>query len=312
MSYYYYWDNLRNGSSMNFLCEPRHELTPNSDMEEEQIVIAEEFLDKLVDLGVLAEVEPGEIVANGPLFCLPKPGQPGQWRILSDMRRGGQNEAIGADPTVFLKAGVILEQLYSGGWQAVVDASKFFYQFRTGPSERKFLGCIHPRDASRHYAYGGLPMGAANSPSLAGRYGTSFLRLLRSDCPLFQGTPTQYTWWASFNGSKKYDPDVGQGRVLIGDDGLPAVLLWSHCNDFFIHGPTKEKTTAALIAFLNKAVDVGMLCHPGKLTPPAQLVKYTGLIFNTTTEPKLLVPEDKQTKSLAMINYAQRNHLRIS
>jgi hypothetical protein len=26
---------------MNFLVEPRHELTPNSDMEEEQIVIAE-------------------------------------------------------------------------------------------------------------------------------------------------------------------------------------------------------------------------------------------------------------------------------
>jgi hypothetical protein len=42
------------------------------------------------------------------------------------------------------------------------------------------------------------------------------------------------------------------------------------------------------------------------------LVKYTGLIFDTATKPKLLVPEDKRTKSLAMIEYAQRNHKRIS
>jgi hypothetical protein len=55
-----------------------------------------------------------------------------------------------------------------------------------------------------------------------------------------------------------------------------------------------------------------MLCHPRKLTPPSQSVKYTGLIFNTTTEPKLLVPEDKQMKSLAMIEYAQRHRKQIS
>jgi hypothetical protein len=109
MSPFEHWDGLRDDSSMNFLCEPRHKLTPNSDMEEEQIVIAEELLDELVGLGVLVDVQPGEIVANGLLFCLPKPGQPGQWRILSDMRRGGQNEAMGADPTVFPKSGVILE-----------------------------------------------------------------------------------------------------------------------------------------------------------------------------------------------------------
>jgi hypothetical protein len=174
------------------------------------------------------------------------------------------------------------------------------------------LGCIHPWDASRHYEYGALPMGAANSPSIAGRYGTAFLRLLRSVCPLCQGIPTQNTLWTSFSGIKKYNPALGHVRVLIGTDGLPAILLWSHCDNFFLHGPTKDKTTAALIAFLDKAVDVGMLCHPGKLAPPAQLVKYAGLIFYTAMEPKLLVPEDKRAKSLAMIEYAQRNHKRIS
>jgi hypothetical protein len=36
-----HWDGIREGSSMNFLVEPRRELTPNSVMDEEQIVIAE-------------------------------------------------------------------------------------------------------------------------------------------------------------------------------------------------------------------------------------------------------------------------------
>jgi hypothetical protein len=63
-----HWDDLRDGSSMNFLVEPRHELTPNSDMEEEQIVIAEEFLDELVALGVLVEVPLGGIVLTVPSF----------------------------------------------------------------------------------------------------------------------------------------------------------------------------------------------------------------------------------------------------
>jgi hypothetical protein len=75
----------------------------------------------------------------------PKEGQPGQLRILSDLCRGGQNEAIGADPTVFPKSSSILDQMYTGGWSAVIDASKFFYQFPTRKEERKYLGCIHLR-----------------------------------------------------------------------------------------------------------------------------------------------------------------------
>jgi hypothetical protein len=85
------------------------------------------------------------MVANGPLFCLPKPGQPGQWRVLSDMKRGGQNKCIGVDPTVFPKTGVILDQLYAGGYSAVVDASKFFYNFPTRKDERKIWDALDLR-----------------------------------------------------------------------------------------------------------------------------------------------------------------------
>jgi hypothetical protein len=130
-----HWDALREGSSMNFMHQPRCEITPNAPMEEEQIAIAEEFLDELVSLGTFIPVAPGEMSANGPLFCLPKPGQPGQWCILSDMKRGGQNAAIGPDPTVFPKSEHILNQMYTNGWSAVIDASKCFYQFKTHPKD---------------------------------------------------------------------------------------------------------------------------------------------------------------------------------
>jgi hypothetical protein len=101
--------------------------------------------------------------------------------------------------------------------------------------------------------------------------------------------------------------------TLIGEDGEPACLIWAHCDDFFIHGPTMEKTEAGLSTFLDLAVRVGLLCHPGgKLTKPAPVVKYTGLIFDTTNMPCLRIPEYKRTKAKAMIQFAVWNAQRIS
>jgi hypothetical protein len=284
------WDELQEGCSMNFLRNPEAKVTSNADLTEAQIVIAEELVKELVALGVLIKVKPGEMVTNGLLFCLPKPGQPGQWRILSDMRRGGQNSVVGSDPTVFLKSGAILDQLYYGGYFAAVNASKFFYHFPTRPEERKFLGCIHPR-TDEHFVYAGLPMEAGNSPAIAGRHGAALLRRVRSSSSLFQGAQVANTWWQHYGGGNAYNPKLSHGMAYIGTDGLPAVLIWAHCDDFLIHGPTHAKTTEALLAFLDMSVDVGMLCHPGKLTPPAQVVKYTGLLFDTTTVPTIRIPE---------------------
>jgi hypothetical protein len=290
---------------MNFILDPPMEITPNSKLDPIQIVIAEEFVDELVTLGVLGLVQPGEMVANGPLFCLPKPGQLDQWRILSDMRRGGQNAAVGSDPTVFPKPGLIVDQMYAGGYSAVADASKFFYNLPTRPDERPYLGCIHPRHADVHYTYKLIPMGAGNSPAIAGRHGAALLRLVKSRCPIYQGRPVANTWWQHYGAGVVYDPRLGHGLVYIGSDGLPVALIWAHCDDFLIYGPTLAKTTAALEAFLDLTVEVGLLCHPGKLTPPAQVVKYTGLLFDTTGVPMICLPEYKCAKAMAMVGYAK-------
>jgi hypothetical protein len=105
---------------------------------------------------------------------------------------------------------------------------------------------------------------------------------------------------------------MGHGIVLDGEDGLPAVLVWAHCDDFIIHGPTVGKTTAALTEFLDLAVDVGMLCHPKKLTPPAHIVKYTvGFLFGTTSKPCLRIPVRKREKTLALVDYTIKHQDKV-
>jgi hypothetical protein len=110
--------------------------------------------------------------------------------------------------------------------------------------------------------------------------------------------------WRFYSTGIAFDSQIGHELVFIGDDGLPAVLVWAHCDDFFLHGPTYKKTAAGLTAFLDLTVRVGLLCHPGKLTPPAQIVKYTGLLFDTTSTPTIRLPEYKRAKAVAMIDFA--------
>jgi hypothetical protein len=43
----------------------------------------------------------------------------------------------------------------------------------------------------------------------------------------------------------------------------------------------------ALNYFLDATVKVGMLCHPKKLTTPAQVVKYCGFLFLYSPDPML-------------------------
>jgi hypothetical protein len=182
---------------MNFLTEPPHIISLNSAMTLEQEDVAEAFLQELVGLGVFLEVDADFVVVNAPMFCLPKLGQPGEWRILADMKRGGQNACVGADPTVFPRSLFILDQMYNGGWSWVVDMSKYFYNFPTHPAERRYLG-VFSTTTGKAYVYCGLAMGAGNSPSIAGRHGAAFMRKLQETCPLYQGIPKLNTWWKAF------------------------------------------------------------------------------------------------------------------
>jgi hypothetical protein len=302
-----HWDDIRVGCSMNFLKEVERKLTPNAPADDDQLEAGGEFVDELIQLSAVEECpEDDPMVANAPLFIVPKPGQPGQWRVIADMKKGGQNQAIGRDPVYLPRVDTILPHMYTGGWSAVVDASKFFYQFKTLVSERKYLGLIHPI-TGKHYRYKGLPMGSANSPAVASKMGESFLRRLRQRCKDFQGEPVSNTWWEQFR-TGDHESSFGHGRVLLKstDDGVsPCSLIWVHVDDFLIHAATREQLVSSLNAFMDLAVVVGLLCNPVKVVPPAQCVKYCGFLYDSVAIPTLKIPEAKRSKALAVVEYCQ-------
>ena len=174
------------------------------------------------------------------------------------------------------------------------------------------MGILHPV-MGEYYVWAALPMGAANSPACAGRYGQAFLRLLRNRLRVNSNPTKLNCWWTGFQ-ELGYDPQLGYGYVFTGPDGAPAVRFWVHVDDFAIHGPTLEATQSALNLFLDVAVQVGLLCHPGKLKPPSQTPLYTGFIFDTRGIPTLRVPTPKRERALAMVDHllARRNDQLVS
>ena len=148
-------------------------------------------------------------------------------------------------------------------------------------------------------------MGCGNSPSIAGCLGAAFLRRLAERHPeVFGGTPVDNTWRNQV-ATGEYDSRLSHGRVLISSDLLSAVLLVDFMDDFFLHGPTYDKTKRAVNHFMDYAVEVGLLCNPVKVVPPSQQVRYCGFIFDTTGTPRLRVPSAKRSRAHCMIEYLQ-------
>jgi hypothetical protein len=104
---------------------------------------------------------------------------------------------------------------------------------------------------------------------------------------------------------KKINGRQCQGRFLFGKDGLPATQVWAHCDDFVIHACfyLQEDGGGFGTTVPGRICRSGILCHPGKLIPPAHIIKYTGLLFNMTNQPALRIPTEKREQSLAMIDY---------
>jgi hypothetical protein len=174
-----------------------------------------------------------------PLFVVPKEGQEGEWRVIANMLRGGQNECIAGNPVYLPRISHALDQIHSGGYSAAVDRSKYFCQFPTHPDDRPCLALKH-RVTGVLLECIGLPVGGANSPAnVACRCGLSFVRMLKVWLVEFQGDPKVNCWWTGFS-ETGYDPNLGYGFNWIGKDG-GVVKAWAFVDDFLIHGPIYEK-----------------------------------------------------------------------
>jgi hypothetical protein len=121
-----------------------------------------------------------------------------------------------------------------------------------------------------------------------------------------QGEVLINDWKVALEGDE-FDPKLGIGRVLIGSDGLPAYLIWIHVDDIFLHGPTREKYTSALKKILDLTVFVGLICHPTKLKPPAQIQKLCGFLYDSMGTPKLRIPDNKVIRALSLLDFIMRD-----
>ena len=133
----------------------------------------------------------------------------------------------------------IRDSLHTGGCSAVIDASKFLYQFLTHPLDQKWLGLKHPVTGEVLECFG-LPMGTGNSSNIASRLGCAFLRKIRTTCTEFQGLSKLNCFWSGFQ-FDDFDPTLGHGWVTLSRDDGPAVLMWIFINDIIIHAQTKAK-----------------------------------------------------------------------
>lgn len=300
-----HWEELRVGATMNFLKLPAAHLTQNSRMTPTELETAVDFVDELISLGVLELVPPNETLTNNcPLFLVPKPGQPGQFRCIADMKKGGQNAGCVGDPVQMTSPQIILPLLNEGGFSASLDLAKFFHMFLTVESERNFLGLIHP-GTGVHYRYRRLPMGSTNSPGIAGRFGSAFLRLLQAEIPELQGTPVRNDLITILEG-RLFHPSWGTGRINTLPSGEPASHVWLHVDDLMLHGPTFDHVSTILSKILDLTVRLGFICNPVKVTAPCQIIKFCGFLYDTTGPPCLRIPQEKVTRSIAQIDYVLR------
>jgi hypothetical protein len=283
-----HWTELHDGASMNIMTEPPPELVEKTKMTEAEHKIACDFVDELGRLGVVGP-STEQILNNCPIFTVPKPGQPDQYRCIADGKCRNINDACAVDPVQMSCPDDTLPFLYPGGFSAVVDDSKYFHMFKTREDEYQYLGIIHS-GTGEVLCYYRLPGGTRNIPGASGRFGAAFLREIARTSPDFKGTVV-------IN-------DIG--RVLISEDGQPAILIRIHVNDIFIHGPTKAKCNRALDHVMATALRLGLICHPTKTKPAAPVQKFCGFIYDSTNIPCHRLPQDKETRAVSFIRFLRR------
>jgi hypothetical protein len=80
--------------------------------------------------------------------------------------------------------------------------------------------------------------------------------------------------------------------------------------DILIHGVTIEAVHEALTYTVDIALELGLVCQPAKILPPAYEQKFCGFLYNTTSIPEcrasLRASLNKVSRALALLSFVQR------
>jgi hypothetical protein len=56
---------------------------------------------------------------------------------------------------------------------------------------------------------------------------------------------------------------------------------------------------------------VGLICHLTKLKPPAQIQKVCGFLYDSVRTPKLIIPDNKVVRDLALLEFLMRGSRKV-
>jgi hypothetical protein len=82
--------------------------------------------------------------------------------------------------------------------------------------------------------------------------------------------------------------------------------------DILLHGPNHAKWTSALKKILDLTVLVGLICHPTKLKPPAQIQKICeicGFLYDSEGTSKLRTAANKFVRAIALLGFLMRGSI---
>jgi hypothetical protein len=62
---------------------------------------------------------------------------------------------------------------------------------------------------------------------------------------------------------------------------------------------------------LDLTVLMGLICHPTKPKPPAQIHKCSGFLYDSVVTPKLRIPDNKVVRALALVEFLMRGSRKV-
>jgi hypothetical protein len=99
---------------------------------------------------------------------------------------------------------------------------------------------------------------------------------------------------------------MGTRRVEIRPDGRPVCRSRIHVDNILLHGMVWEDVAEALTATMDLALELGLICQPAKMSPPAPKQKFCGFLYDTTGVPERRVPANKVSRALALLSFVRQ------
>jgi hypothetical protein len=142
-----------------------------------------------------------------------------------------------------------------------------------------------------------LPTRSSHSLAALGRFGSAFVRMVREQCPQFQGLPTQNDLVTLLRG-QNVDPTLGMGRILIDEYDIPVCHVYLHVDDILVNSPNCDKTCAALLDCTSR---VGLIFQPVKTKHHSEIQNKCWCIYDCTGINTISIPQDKLTRERSQI-----------